>query len=104
MVRGGATLPEAPAFGAVVQIGIDTDAHRVVVRELEAEAVQRQREPHATRFDVRLLESPVLEEAILLPIRRSAREFRRFGRRKKPVRDVERNAACRDVLDIYANL
>src|SRR5580704_3464444 len=54
---------ELPRGGVVGEAGIEGDADRRGLVEQEGELVERDREAHPARLDVRLLERPVVEEA-----------------------------------------
>ena len=95
-------LPESPARGIVAQLLIDGDPHAPVVRIIEAEFVERQLQAHAARLDIGFLERPVLEETILLPMRRRVREFAGFQRREEAIRHADRHFARAGILDIHA--
>src|ERR1043165_4289627 len=58
MVRCRSESDKLPRVRIVVDRGSEPDARRTVGVELHRESVERQRQPHAARLDVRLLQRP----------------------------------------------
>src|SRR4051812_32627796 len=103
MLRRRPELPEPPTRRTIVQVRMDLDAYGTLVGIVKTETMQRQRQAHASRFDVRLFESPVLEESILLQMRWNCSERRDFIGSKKSVRDIEQQESRSKLLHIDAD-
>ena len=100
---GGPRLPELPALGPVVEAIGEADGGRGRRPQHEGELAERDRQPHAARLDVGLLERPVLEEGAGLRLCRQGPQVAHLVGREVPPGDVLAHGAI-DALDIDADL
>src|SRR5207302_4782559 len=80
---------------------MNRDRNCVITGVVKAEFVEGQRQTHATRLNIGFLESPVLEESVLLLVRRRGGKYCNFLWRKIAISHLNRCLPRTEILDIH---
>ena len=96
-------LRELPGLGLIVNLAREGDGRRLRRRQREGEVGERQRQAHAARLDVRLLQGPVVEEHALLIGGRQRSQIGDLARREEAIGDVVGERAVHP-LDVHAHV
>src|SRR5262249_51798361 len=100
---GRIELPEAPRRRPVAEGLIHMKGNLVLRREREAKTIQRNGEAQTSRLDVGLLQGPIVEKSIRLPLEGKRAQISYLRGREVALCDLERRGPPAAVFDVHAN-